>query len=79
VELSRSSAGRSWQQLAAAHIGHRRLSSLQVDGLNGLRGHLAAIGAPGPSDDFLAGGCNQGVVFEFYATPSDWIFKSRLQ
>jgi hypothetical protein len=70
VELSRSAAGRLWQRLAATHIGHRRLAALQVDGLDGLRGHLAAVGAPSAGDDFLTVIRNYGVVFELYATSS---------
>ena len=67
AERSRSVDNWLRQQVAAAHIGHRRLAALQVDGLDGLRGHLAAVGGLGAGDDFLAVGGNQGVVFEFHA------------
>ena len=64
---SRPESGWLREQLAAAHIGHRRLAALQVNGLDGLRGHLAAVGAPGASDDFLAVGCDYRGVFELHA------------
>ena len=58
AERSRSVDNWLRQQVAAAHIGHRRLAALQIDGLDGLRGHLAAVGGLGAGDDFLAVGGN---------------------
>jgi hypothetical protein len=64
------SAGWLRQHLGAAHIGHRRIAAPQVDGLDGLRGHLTAFGAPGAGDDFLAVGRDYGVVFKLHANSS---------